>query len=100
MSGAVLLTGVGKRYDIVSAFAQHARVVAADPNPLAPAQYAAHHRMPVPRIDDPGYVHALRELCDEFAVAAVNHVYPLEGDRPQLRNNLDGLERAMKELAR
>ena len=37
----VLLTGVGKRYDIVSAFAQHATVVAADPNPLAPAQYAA-----------------------------------------------------------
>ena len=31
----VLLTGVGKRYDIVSAFAQHATVVAADPNPLA-----------------------------------------------------------------
>ena len=27
----VLLTGVGKRYDIVSAFAQHATVVAADP---------------------------------------------------------------------
>ena len=33
---AVLLTGVGKRYDIVSAFAQHATVIAADPNPLAP----------------------------------------------------------------
>ena len=48
---AVLLTGVGKRYDIVSAFAQHATVVAADPNPLAPAQYAAHHRRAVPRID-------------------------------------------------
>ncbi len=41
---AVLLTGVGKRYDIVSAFAQHATVIAADPNPLAPAQYAAHQR--------------------------------------------------------
>ena len=51
---AVLLTGVGKRYDIVSAFAQHATVVAADPNPLAPAQYAAHHRRAVPRIDDSG----------------------------------------------
>ena len=53
---AVLLTGVGKRYDIVSAFAQHATVVAADPNPLAPAQYAADVRRAVPRIDDPGYV--------------------------------------------
>jgi carbamoyl-phosphate synthase large subunit len=67
----VLLTGVGKRYDIVSAFAQHATVVAADPNPLAPAQYAAHHRRAVPRIDDPGYVPALQGLCEEFAVGAV-----------------------------
>jgi carbamoyl-phosphate synthase large subunit len=67
----VLLTGVGKRYDIVSAFAQHATVVAADPNPLAPAQYAAHHRRAVPRIDDPGYVPALQGLCEEFNVKAV-----------------------------
>jgi carbamoyl-phosphate synthase large subunit len=68
---AVLLTGVGKRYDIVSAFAQHATVVAADPNPLAPAQYAAHVRRAVPRIDDPGYVPALQALCSEFGVVAV-----------------------------
>ncbi len=68
---AILLTGVGKRYDIVSAFAQHATVVAVDPNPLAPAQYAAHHRSSVPRIHDPGYVPALRELCDRFGVGAV-----------------------------
>ncbi len=67
----VLLTGVGKRYDIVSAFAQHATVVAADPNPLAPAQYAADHRHPVPRIDDPGYVPALQELCERYDVRAV-----------------------------
>src|SRR5437588_9701512 len=67
----VLLTGVGKRYDIVSAFAQHATVVAADPNPLAPAQYAAHHRRAVPRIDDPAYVPALQALCEEFGVRAV-----------------------------
>jgi carbamoyl-phosphate synthase large subunit len=67
----VLLTGVGKRYDIVSAFAQHATVVAVDPNPLAPAQYAAHERRAVPRIDDPEYVPALRALCDEFDVGAV-----------------------------
>ncbi|MBV9310340.1 MAG: ATP-grasp domain-containing protein [Solirubrobacterales bacterium] len=68
---AVLLTGVGKRYDIVAAFAQHATVIAADPNPLAPAQYAAHHRRAVPRIDDPGYVPALKALCEEFGVGAV-----------------------------
>src|SRR5947209_6231084 len=68
---AVLLTGVGKRYDIVSAFAQHATVVAADPNPLAPAQYAADHRCAVPRIDEPSYVPALRELCERFGVGVV-----------------------------
>ena len=68
---AVLLTGVGKRYDIVSSFAQHATVVAADPNPLAPAQYAAHHRFSVPRIEDPEYVPTLRGLCEEYGVGAV-----------------------------
>src|SRR5947209_4429109 len=67
----VLLTGVGKRYDIVSAFAQHATVVAADPNPLAPAQYAAHHRYSVPAISDPGYVPALQALCERHGVGAV-----------------------------
>jgi carbamoyl-phosphate synthase large subunit len=68
---AVLLTGVGKRYDIVATFAQHTTVVAADPNPLAPAQYAADHREAVPRIVDPNYVPALRELCSEHNVGAV-----------------------------
>jgi carbamoyl-phosphate synthase large subunit len=68
---AVLLTGVGKRYALVSAFGQHATTVAADPNPLAPAQYAAHHRRAVPRFDEPAYVPALEELCAEFGVGAV-----------------------------
>jgi len=68
---AVLLTGVGKRYDIVSAFGQHATTIAADPNPLAPAQYAAHHRTAVPRIDDPEYVPALQALCEQYNVGAV-----------------------------
>ncbi len=67
----VLLTGVGKRYDIVAAFAQHATVLAVDPNPLAPAQYAADHRCAVPPIHDPAYVPALRDLCAEHAVGAV-----------------------------
>ncbi|MGO9977351.1 MAG: ATP-grasp domain-containing protein [Solirubrobacteraceae bacterium] len=67
----ILLTGVGKRYDIVSAFAQHATVIAADPNPLAPAQYAADDRVSVPRIEDPAYVPALAELCERHHVGAV-----------------------------
>ena len=72
MSGeAILLTGVGKRYDIVSAFAAHATVVAVDPNPLAPAQYAATHRYAPPRIDDAGYVPFLAELCERHDVGAI-----------------------------
>lgn len=68
---AILLTGVGKRYDIVSCFAALTKTIAADPNPLAPAQYAAHVRAAVPPIADPGYVPALRELCREHGVGAV-----------------------------
>ena len=68
---AMLLTGVGKRYDIVSAFAQHATVVAVDPNPMAPAQYAADHRYAVAPIDDPGYVSELQTLCARHEVLAV-----------------------------
>jgi carbamoyl-phosphate synthase large subunit len=68
---AVLLTGVGKRYDIVSAFAQHAKVVAADPSPLAPARYAADVRVAPPRIDDPEYVPFLQRLVEEHGVKAV-----------------------------
>jgi len=71
MPDGVLLTGVGKRYDIVASFAQHTTVVAADPNPLAPAQYAATVRTSVPRIDDPDYVPALQELCARHDVGAI-----------------------------
>jgi carbamoyl-phosphate synthase large subunit len=68
---AVLLTGVGKRYDIVAAFASLTTAVAVDPNPLAPAQYAAQVRRAVPPIEDPAYVPTLESLCAELGVAAV-----------------------------
>jgi carbamoyl-phosphate synthase large subunit len=68
---AVILTGVGKRYDIVSAFAQHAFTIAADPSPLAPAQYAADLHVAPPRIDDPGYVPFLQDLVQTHDVKAV-----------------------------
>ena len=77
-SAAVLLTGVGKRYDIVSCFAALTKTVAADPNPLAPAQYAAQVRVKVPLIEDPEYVPALERLCEEHGVGAV---IPLDGPR-------------------
>ncbi len=68
---SVLLTGTGKRYDIVAAFAQHTKVVACDPNPLAPAQYAATVRTSVPLIKDPDYVPALQRLATEHDVGAI-----------------------------
>jgi len=68
---AVLLTGVGKRYDIVSAFAAHALTVAADPSPLAPARYAADVALSPPPIADPGYVPFLRDAVDRHGVCAV-----------------------------
>jgi len=68
---AVLLTGVGKRYDIVCSFARLTTTVAADPSQLAPARYAAQVRTSVPLIDDPGYVGALESLCDQHGVGAV-----------------------------
>ncbi len=68
---AVLLTGAGKRYDIVSCFARLTRTVVADPAPLAPAQYAAHVRAAVPLIADPAYVPALEQLCAEHGVGVV-----------------------------
>jgi len=68
---AVLLTGVGKRYDIVAAFAALTTTVAADMSPLAPAQYAAHVRCGVPAIEDPEYVAALADLCAQHGVGAV-----------------------------
>jgi carbamoyl-phosphate synthase large subunit len=67
----VLLTGAGKRYDIVSCFAHLTRTVVADPSPLAPARYAAHVRASVPLIDDPGYVPALESLCEQHGAGVV-----------------------------
>ena len=62
---AVLFTCAGQRVDIVAAFGRAgATTIAADVNPLAPALYHAHRHELVPRIDDPGYVPALRRLVD------------------------------------
>ncbi len=68
---AIMLTGVGKRYDIVSCFAALTTVVAVDPNPLAPAQYAAQVRASAPPISDPEYVPELARLCEQHGVGAV-----------------------------
>ena len=68
---AILLTGAGKRFDIVSCFAALTKTIVADPSPLAPAQYAAHVRAAVPAMADPDYVPALAALCAQHDVGAV-----------------------------
>ena len=67
----VLLTGVGKRYDVVAAFAAHAFTVAADPSPLAPARYAADLAVAPPPIEDPSYLPFLAELVERHDVGAI-----------------------------
>ena len=59
----VLFTCAGQRVDIVTAFGRAgATTIAADVNPLAPALYHADAYALVPRVDDPGYVDAIRDL--------------------------------------
>ncbi len=60
---AVLFTCAGQRVDIVTAFARAgATTIATDVDQLAPALYHADRRALVPRVDDPAYVDALRDL--------------------------------------
>jgi carbamoyl-phosphate synthase large subunit len=69
---AVLFTCAGQRVDIVTAFREAgATTIAADVDQLAPALYHADHRALVPRVDDFGYVPALRTLVDEHAVKLI-----------------------------
>ena len=60
---AVLFTCAGQRVDIVTAFRRAgATTIATDVDALAPALYHADRRALVPRVDDHGYVGALRDL--------------------------------------
>jgi carbamoyl-phosphate synthase large subunit len=69
---AVLFTCAGQRVDIVGAFRRAgATAVAADANPLAPALYHADVHALVPRIEDPGYVPALRALVEQHDVRLI-----------------------------
>jgi carbamoyl-phosphate synthase large subunit len=62
---AVLFTCAGQRVDIVTAFREAgATTVAADADQLAPALYHADHQAIVPRVDDPFYIEALRNLVE------------------------------------
>ena len=68
---AVLFTCAGQRVDIVTAFREAgATTIATDVDQLAPALYHADRRALVPRVDDLGYVGALRDLVDAARRAA------------------------------
>jgi carbamoyl-phosphate synthase large subunit len=72
---AVLFTCAGQRVDIVSAFRRAgATAIATDVDQLAPALYHADRRALVPRVDDPAYVDALRDLV---ALHDVRLIVPL-----------------------
>ncbi|HVS85721.1 MAG TPA: ATP-grasp domain-containing protein [Gaiellaceae bacterium] len=72
MSGGVLFTCAGQRVDIVTAFKRAgARTVAADVNPLAPALYHADAHEFVPRVEDPAYVPALREIVERHELSLI-----------------------------
>jgi carbamoyl-phosphate synthase large subunit len=71
----VLFTCAGQRVDIVTAFKRAgARTLATDLNPLAPAIYYADEHAFVPRVDDPGYIAALRALV---VAHDINLIVPL-----------------------
>ncbi|HET7566586.1 MAG TPA: ATP-grasp domain-containing protein [Gaiellaceae bacterium] len=91
MSG-VLFTCAGQRVDIVVAFRRAgARTVAADVNPLAPALYHADAHAFVPRVDDPGYVPALRELVERHELDLVVPLTDLDhGVLARARDELGG----------
>jgi carbamoyl-phosphate synthase large subunit len=68
----VLFTCAGQRVDIVTAFGRAgATTLAVDVNELAPALYAADRKALVPRVDDPGYIDALRALVADHDVRLV-----------------------------
>ena len=63
MAVVVLFTCAGQRVDIVTAFGRAgATTIATDVDQLAPALYHADRRALVPRVDDPAYIDALRDL--------------------------------------
>ena len=92
MSGGVLFTCAGQRVDIVTAFRRAgARTVAADVNPLAPALYHADAHEFVPRVDDPGYVAALREIVERHGVTLIVPLTDLDhGVLARARDQLGG----------
>ena len=87
---AVLFTCAGQRVDIVTAFGRAgATTIATDVDQLAPALYHADRRALVPRVDDPAYLDALRDLVQLHDVRLIVPLTDL--DHLQLANARDDL---------
>ena len=89
----VLFTCAGQRVDIVTAFRRAgAWTLATDVNPLAPALYYADEHAFVPRVDDPGYVAALRDLVKAHDIGLIVPLTDLDhGVLARRRDELDAL---------
>lgn len=71
----VLFCSVGRRGELVKDFRLSmeagGKIVATDNSPVAPALYLADKQYLVPRIDDPGYIDSILEICKSEDIDAI-----------------------------
>jgi len=77
----LLFASAGRRVELLRLFRQayrqlgiEGRIIATDIDPLAPALHEADASHIVPRVDDPGYIAAMAEVCK---VEEIRMVFPL-----------------------
>ena len=70
-----LMCSVGRRGELLKDFRKSmsadSKLIATDLSPYAPALYMADKQYLVPRIDDPGYINTLIEICKKEQINAV-----------------------------
>lgn len=88
----VLITCAGRRTSLLEAFQEAAhplgqRVLVVDRDPLAPACVLADQALPVPAVDDPGYLPALLAIAREHGVGLI--VPTLDPELPLLAGQVE-----------
>lgn len=70
-----LMCSVGRRAELMKDFRESmdagSRIIATDNSPFAPALYFADKQYIVPRIDEPGYIDTLLDICKKESIDAV-----------------------------
>ena len=70
-----LMLSVGRRGELMKDFRlsmeDGSRIIAADNSPYAPALYFADEQYIVPRIDTPGYIETILDICKAERINAV-----------------------------